>query len=280
MNDNTDNDNADKINRCADAAAGKLPLLIINQVCKEIKAVGNAILPDENDHPTVSIVFNIDCMEYMKNIPDKHFDLAIVDPPYGIGKDWKKRNKGAVFADTTYANSQPPTKEYFDELKRISKHYIIWGWNYYADILGNTNYLIVWDKMSANNKVFHYSQCEIACTDIHIPCKIVHIVWDGYRMGKEHGHKKIHPHQKPIELYEWLLDNYAKPGYTIFDSHLGSGSSRIAAYKKGFSFFGCEIDPTYYKAADSRFMDFVKKYNHEQNIYTMDAAHVESSHRV
>ena len=94
MNDNTDNDNADKINRCADAAAGKLPWLIINQVCKEIKAVGNAILPDENDHPTVSIAFNIDCMEYMKNIPDKHFDLAIVDPPYGIGKDWKKRNKG------------------------------------------------------------------------------------------------------------------------------------------------------------------------------------------
>ena len=205
----------------------------------------------------INTVYNIDCIDLMRNLNDNAFDLAIVDPPYGIGKDWKKRNKGAVFADTTYNNIQRPTKEYFDELKRISQHQIIWGWNYYADILGNTNYLIIWDKMSANNNVFHYSQCEIAYTDIHIPCKIVHIVWDGYRMGKEHGHKKIHPHQKPIELYEWLLDNYAKPGYKIFDSHVGSGASRIAAHRLGFDFIGCEIDKTYFDAQEERFSKII-----------------------
>ena len=197
--------------------------------------------------------YNIDCMEYMRTLPDKHFTLAIADPPYGIGKDWKKRNKGAVFADTTYNNSSRPSAEYFAELKRISQHQIIWGWNYYADLLGNTNYLIVWDKMSANNKAFHYSKCEIAYTDIHIPCNIVHIEWDGYRMGKERGKKKIHPHQKPIELYEWLLQNYAKQGDTIFDPNLGSGSSRIAAYNLGFDFIGCEIDETYFALQEQRF---------------------------
>lgn len=202
-------------------------------------------------------LYNVDCMELMKTLPAKHFDLAIVDPPYGIGKDWKKRNKGAVFAETTYDNSTPPHLEYFNELKRVSKHWIIWGWNYYTEMLGSTNYLIVWDKMSANNHVFHYSKCEIACTDIHIPCNIVHIVWDGYRMGKEHGHKKIHPHQKPIELYEWLLENYASPGFKILDTHLGSGSILIAADRMGFDITGCEIDPTYFEAALRRFDNYL-----------------------
>ena len=96
--------------------------------------------------------YNIDCMEYMRTLPDKHFTLAIADPPYGIGKDWKKRNKGAVFADTTYNNASRPSAEYFAELKRISQHQIIWGWNYYADLLGNTNYLIVFiTKEELNN---------------------------------------------------------------------------------------------------------------------------------
>lgn len=201
----------------------------------------------------MNIAYNIDCIEYMHTLPDKHFTLAIADPPYGIGKDWKKRNKGAVFADTTYNNASRPSAEYFAELKRISQHQIIWGWNYFADLLGNTNYLIVWDKMSANNKAFHYSKCEIAYTDIHIPCNIVHIEWDGYRMGRERGMKKIHPHQKPIELYEWLLQNYAKQGDTIFDPNLGSGSSRIAAYNLGFDFIGCEIDETYFALQEQRF---------------------------
>lgn len=209
-----------------------------------------------------SIVHNCDCMDYMRTLPDGYFDLAICDPPYGIGADWKKRNKGAVFQQTTYTNDSIPTAEYFAELKRISKHYIIWGWNYYTDILGSTNYLIVWDKMSSDNPVFKYSKCEIACTDIRIPCNIVHVQWDGYRMDGEWGNKKIHPHQKPVKLYAWLLQNYAKEGYKIFDSHLGSGSSRIAAYKLGFDFVGCEIDKAYFDAQQQRFM-----YECENNLF-------------
>lgn len=203
----------------------------------------------------MTFTYNIDCMEYMRRLPDKHFNLAIADPPYGIGADWKKRNKGKAFAETTYRNSERPTAEYFAELRRVSEHQIIWGWNYFADILGNTNYLIVWDKMSANNKAFHYSKCEIAYTDIHIPCNIVHIEWDGYRMGAERMTKKIHPHQKPIALYMWLLENYAHPGDRIFDPNLGSGASRIAAWRMGFSFVGCEIDPIYFDLQERRFMN-------------------------
>lgn len=207
----------------------------------------------------ISNAYNIDCMEFMAGCADDTFDLAICDPPYGIGSDWKKRNKGAVFVKTTYTNSATPTKEYFDELKRISRNQIIFGYNYYTDFLGPTNYLIVWDKNSANNKVFHYSKCEIAYTSLHIPCNIVRITWDGYRMEGEWKQKKIHPHQKPVKLYEWLLDNYAQQGYRIFDSHLGSGSSRIAAAKLGFDFEGCEIDPVYYELQEKRFEKFQQK---------------------
>lgn len=193
----------------------------------------------------ISEVYNEDCMDYMRNIPDNFFDLAIVDPPYGIGEDWKKRNNGYKFKDTSY----------FDELKRISKDQIIWGYNYYTQYLGNTNYLIVWDKMSNNNDVFKYSKCEIAYVSKKIPCNLVSIPWDGYRMGHETGKRKIHPHQKPLSLYLWILKNYAKPGDKIYDSHLGSGSSRIAAYKMGFDFYATEIDKEYFNAQDKRFKE-------------------------
>lgn len=194
-------------------------------------------------------------MDYMRNIPDNFFDLAIVDPPYGIGEDWKKRNNGYKFKDTSYKNSPIKDASYFDELKRISKDQIIWGYNYYTQYLGNTNYLIVWDKMSNNNDVFKYSKCEIAYVSKKIPCNLVSIPWDGYRMGRETGKRKIHPHQKPLSLYLWILKNYAKPGDKIYDSHLGSGSSRIAAYKMGFDFYATEIDKEYFNAQDKRFKE-------------------------
>lgn len=203
----------------------------------------------------ISNVYNEDCMDYMRNIPDKFFDLAIVDPPYGIGEDWKKRNNGYKFKDTSYKNSPIKDASYFDELKRISKDQIIWGYNYYTQYLGNTNYLIVWDKMSNNNDVFKYSKCEIAYVSKKIPCNLVSIPWDGYRMGRETGKRKIHPHQKPLSLYLWILKNYAKPGDKIYDSHLGSGSSRIAAYKMGFDFYATEIDKEYFNAQDKRFKE-------------------------
>ena len=203
----------------------------------------------------ISEVYNEDCMDYMRNIPDNFFDLAIVDPPYGIGEDWKKRNNWYKFKDTSYKNSPIKDASYFDELKRISKDQIIWGYNYYTQYLGNTNYLIVWDKMSNNNDVFKYSKCEIAYVSKKIPCNLVSIPWDGYRMGHETGKRKIHPHQKPLSLYLWILKNYAKPGDKIYDSHLGSGSSRIAAYKMGFDFYATEIDKEYFNAQDKRFKE-------------------------
>ena len=201
----------------------------------------------------ISEVYNMDCMEYMRNIPDKFFDLAVVDPPYGIGEDWKKRNKGAVFKETTYKNKVKPDKNYFDELKRVSKDIIVFGYNYFTDFLGNSNYLIIWDKQSNNNSVFKYSKVEIAYTTKRIPANLVSIPWDGYRMGSETGQKKIHPHQKPISLYAWIYKNYAKPGDRILDTHLGSGSSRIASYKMGFDFYGTEIDKEYFDEQEKRF---------------------------
>lgn len=203
--------------------------------------------------------FNQDCIEGMKQYPDKHFDLAIVDPPYGIGADWKKRNKGAVFTDTTYTNCSIPDKKYFKELSRVSKDQIIWGYNYYVNFLGATNYLIVWDKVSNNNAVFRYSKGEIAYTSKKIPLNIIKVPWDGYRMGKETGLKKIHPHQKPIELYKRIIIEYAKPGDHILDTHLGSGSSRIAAHEMGFDFTGFELDPDYFAAQEKRFKEHSRK---------------------
>lgn len=198
-----------------------------------------------------------DCLEFMRSCADGEFDLAIVDPPYGIGKNWIKptKTRGRRFEKSQYDN-QRVGEEYFRELKRISKEQIIWGYNYYTEFLGSTNYLIIWDKKTSNNPKLHYSKCEIAYTSKRVPCNIISLEWDGYRMGGERGVKKIHPHQKPVALYEWLLKNYAKPGDRIFDSHLGSGSSRIAAARLGFDFVGCEIDPFFYEAQERRFRDY------------------------
>ena len=210
-----------------------------------------------------SKVYNMDCMEGMKQFKEGYFDLAIVDPPYGIGQDWKKRHKGVYYPETTYKNDQIPGEEYFKELFRVSKHQIIWGYNYYVDFLGPTNYLIVWDKLSGNNPEFKYSKGEIAFTSKRIPLRFLQVPWDGYRMGKETGIKKIHPHQKPIELYRRLLQEYAEPMNCILDTHVGSGSNRIACYDMGFSFVGYEIDPDHYQAQEKRF----KQHSAQQRLF-------------
>jgi len=195
-----------------------------------------------------------DCMDLMKRYPDGHFDLAIVDPPYGIGEDWAKRkkNRNIPFPETSYKNEGIPKRDYFNRLFRVSKNQIIWGYNYFVNILGPTNYLIVWDKICGENQVIKYSQGEIAYTSFHVPVRIISIPWDGYRMGNETGIKKIHPHQKPVELYKKLLTNYAKPGWKILDTHLGSGSHAVACYDMGFSLTACEIDGDYFDAAVKR----------------------------
>lgn len=209
----------------------------------------------------INIVLNRDCLEAMREMEDNAFDLAVVDPPYGIGEDWKKRKynrrrpSNTVYKATSYANDAIPSQRYFDELRRVSKNQIIWGYNYFAHILGSTNYLIVWDKCCGRNDIVKYSKCEIAYTSFHIPCNIIRVSWDGYRMGAETGTKKIHPHQKPIALYEEIFDIYTKPGMRVLDTHVGSGSSRIAAYKAGLDFVGYEIDKDYFEAQERRFQN-------------------------
>jgi len=195
----------------------------------------------------------------MRRYEDNHFDLGIVDPPYGIGKDWEKRNKGHKHINTSYSNQTIPDKAYFDELFRVSKEQIIWGYNYYVEYLGATNYLIVWDKCSNNNQVFKYSKAELAYTSKRIPLNLVKVPWDGYRMGKETGKKKIHPHQKPIELYEWLLTNYAKKGDLILDTHVGSASSLISYDRLGFNVVGCEIDTELFNLSKARVKEYCIK---------------------
>jgi site-specific DNA-methyltransferase (adenine-specific) len=201
-------------------------------------------------------ITNEDNMNLMARYPDKHFDLAIVDPPYGIGEEWKKRNwkksRGKMFHETSYKNESIPDKAYFGELFRVSRYQIIWGYNYFTDILGPTNYLIIWDKVSSNNDIVLYSGAEIAYTSIHRPVRVISCQWDGYKMGKETGTKKIHPHQKPIDLYKKILWKYAKPGWTILDTHLGSGSIAIACHDLGFDLTACELDTDYYTAAMER----------------------------
>ena len=200
----------------------------------------------------MNIAINIDCIEYMKSVCDNYFDLAVVDPPFGIGEDWKKKIGGRKFIDTSYKNNSIPTKEYFDELFRVSKNQIIWGYNYYTEILGPTNHIIIWDKMSSEKTSFN-SMCEVAYNSFPTPARIMRVPWDGARRGNETGIKKIHPHQKPIALYKWIFEKYANKGDKILDTHLGSGTSRIVAYKMGFDFVGCEIDKQYFLLQEERY---------------------------
>ena len=206
-----------------------------------------------------NIVYNMDCMEYMKTCKDNQFDLAIVDPPYGIGWDrdnlenynsvgcesWKNRKpKGYIKKNW----DERPNKIYFDELFRISKNQIIWGGNYFTDILIPTGGWIIWNKQVVMPT---FSDGEMAWTSNKNSMKIIDLLWAGYRKCEETD--RIHPTQKPIALYKWLLQNYAKQGQTIFDSHVGSGSSRIACYELGFDFIGCELDKDYWEAQEQRF---------------------------
>ncbi len=201
---------------------------------------------------------NCDCLAYMKTVPDKYYDVCIADPPYGIGRDWEKRDwrSRAKFRDCQYMNVRPP-KEFFDEMQRIAKDWIVWGWNYFTDILPPTNYLIVWDKMSNMNTVFKYSKCEIAGTSFKVPCNLVSCGWDGYRMGAETGTKKIHPHQKPVELYRWLLNTYlgVPRCNKVFDPFAGSAALAIACKDDWVTYDGCEIEPLFFNAAMARIQE-------------------------
>jgi len=203
-----------------------------------------------------SDVYLEDCVTALKRYADNHFDLAIVDPPYGInissaGGYYHVKGKGQANPHTKKDwDNGIPTEEYWQELFRVSKNQIVWGGNYMTEFLSPSRCWIFWDKMKA---VDNYADGELAWTSFDRNTKKIVIQHNGF-LAKDG--KSIHPTQKPVMLYEWTLMNFAKEGDKILDTHLGSGSSRIAAYKGGFNFVGFEIDQEYYEKQEKRFNDF------------------------
>ena len=199
--------------------------------------------------------YNMDCMEGMKQFPDKFFELAIVDPPYGIGIGWD--GMGVITDAGHYEdkgwNNSIPNKEYFDELYRVSKNQIIWGCNFYGGFIKGAG-RIVWDKKGRNHV---FSHCDIAYQSFNNNNYMYEFVWIGCMRGKgEKKEKRIHPTQKPIQLYIHCLTKWAKPNDKILDTHVGSGSSIIAFKKHNFDYVGFEIDKDYYKDSSKRINDF------------------------
>ena len=200
-------------------------------------------------------VYNMDCMIGMAQIPDKYFELAIVDPPYGIGDFSMKDGSGKKYEDHKIWrydwNNDIPSDAYFEELIRVSTHRILWGANYYNRFEKGA---IVWYKHTAHPSM---SKCEIASCTQHKRVNYVNILWQN--VTKENQQARTHPCQKPIALYKWLLSNYANEGDKILDTHVGSGSSIIACIDMGFDYMGFEIDADYYKAMQDRIYHFTRQ---------------------
>jgi site-specific DNA-methyltransferase (adenine-specific) len=194
------------------------------------------------------MITNEDNMELMARYEDNYFDLAIVDPPYGIGMDNKIRDK-----KTKNWDSDIPKDEYFKELKRVSKNQIVWGANYFPFLwVEGCKGFVFWNK---DINFDTYSAGELAYTSFNKPAKYYYYAWNGLADGVRGRNKKqktIHPTQKPVRLYEWLLDNYAKEGDKILDTHLGSGSIAIACHNRKFDLTACELDKEYFDAAIKR----------------------------
>ena len=224
----------------------------------------------------MKIFENTDCMDLMRRFDDKFFDLAIVDPPYGIGSG-KRKYYGRAIASVKQRNGKSlmvpriefnpgdwddkiPGPEYFDELKRVAKYAIIWGINYFS-VPWAPGGRIVWDKV---NDSTDYSDCEIASSPFHDSVRVFRYMWNGMLQGKSIAEgtvaqgnkalneKRIHPTQKPILLYRWLLRQYAKPGWKILDTHVGSASSLIACEIDGYEYAGSELDPDMFQLASVR----------------------------
>ena len=199
-----------------------------------------------------------DCMALMARYPDKHFDFAIVDPPYGINVDAMGLGKGVGTESRTWKakgwDTKPPTPEYFAELRRVSRNQIIWGGNYFP--LRPTRCWVIWDKMQE----FSGSEFEMAWVSLDAPTR-------AFRMSRVEAYanqEKIHPTQKPVKLYDWLLRTYAVPGQRVLDTHLGSGSHAIAAHYFGAHLTACEIDADYYAAAMAR----IKRETAQTTLFT------------
>lgn len=219
-------------------------------------------------------ITNEDCMQLMARYPDKYFELAIVDPPYGIGEDGSKNHSrgGKVMIDGGYNKNgkskglavsknykpysgndkEPPTSEFFKELQRVSVNQIIWGANHFIENIpkANSSCWIVWNKKNGNND---FADCELAYTSFESAVRMFEFRWHGMlQEDMANKENRIHPNQKPVALYKWLLDKYAKAGDKILDTHLGSGSIAIACHDYNFDLTACELDTDYYNAAMKR----------------------------
>ena len=204
----------------------------------------------------ISDVRNMDCMEFMKQFPDKFFDLAVVDPPYGINMDGGVIGISRKAKNTAYAikdwDKAAPEKSYFDELIRVSKNQIIFGANHFISRIAlDSSCWIVWNKENGNNP---FADCELAWTSFKTAVRMFTYRWQGMLQGNMKDKEiRIHPTQKPRALYAWIFENFTRGGYKILDTHLGSGSSRIAAWHAGLDFWGCELDKEYFDKANERF---------------------------
>lgn len=200
--------------------------------------------------------YNMDCMEGMKQFPDKYFDLAIVDVPYGIGECGDKNHtrtkiaKAKAYKAFRGNDLQAPDKQYFDELFRVSKNQIIWGANHFiSKIPIDSHCWIVWDKDNTGD----FADCELAWTSFDSAVRKFKYRWNGMlQENMKNKEFRIHPTQKPVALYEWLLSRYAKDGDIILDTHVGSASSLIACHNTNHKFVGFELDEHYYNLAKKR----------------------------
>ena len=215
----------------------------------------------------MNIAYNMDCLEAMRKMQDNEFDLAVVDSPYGIGilsmnytKSGAVRTHGHAAAKRRDYRKQgewdvKPSKEYFGQLMRVSKKQIIWGGNYFSDMLPPSKGFICWDKRLNDEMTNDFADCEYAwCSDGLGVARMFRYCWNGMIQGDmKNKEERFHPTQKPVALYAWIFNRYAKPGYKILDTHLGSGSSRIAAYDAHLDFVGYEIDKEYFDKQEERF---------------------------
>jgi len=210
--------------------------------------------------PQPNTFYNADCMDYLPKCPDDYFDLAIVDPPYGIGEDGGADRRGKSKHKKKNWDKSPPSSDYFNELLRVSKNQIVFGGNYFADKLPVSRCWITWDKKLYNSD---FSDVELIWASFDRGTKL-------YTLAKNGGSRTavaltdiIHPCQKPVKLYKWILRDYAKAGDLILDTHVGSASSLIACKELGFDYVGFEIDKEYYEAASKRLDRAFRKYELE-----------------
>jgi len=226
----------------------------------------NSMLENYYSQYENSYLYNMDCMLALPNIADKYFDLAIVDVPYGIGQDGSKNHlritrKRPHFAGKFYrpfSDDTAPAKEYWQELFRVSKNQIIWGANHFISKLPSqdSSCWIVWDK---DNGQCDFADCELAWTSFKTAVRKFKFRWNGMlQEDMKNKEIRIHPAQKPVKLYEWLLTKYARKGDRILDTHVGSGSSRIAACRLGFDYTGFEIDEHYCRLSTERFLETIQ----------------------